>query len=356
MVDAPFNPEDLLRALWLKHVRTARQTLGQELGNLIVKQAASGLRIDVGSLLYLRWDVERMHLEATIKATLADFDQRAEPSASTLAFLQGGATDLLAGWARTEARLLRFRDGGRIDPSEMPECNRNLDGLALHFETVAAAEVRVLAASARFAAPRRRSQMLMFDRELQLDQPLPEDYRSIVRGESLKRGLVPTIIEQTSSGLLLQVQAADPGIANKPDLATQTVDDLLVSLPHALAQNRLMASSRGDTYLVHQAGAVGPHARAESVVNQSYTLSAGVDLAKLADELGTLRVELRRSAETAEHDEATGAIATAEKAAKNGDRSGTATALAKVGTWVWDKASTLGLDLLKEYLSKKAGL
>lgn len=356
MVDAPFSPEDLLRALWLKHVRASRQALSQELGTLVVKQAASGCRLDVGSPLHLRWDVERKHLETTIKATLAEFDQRSEPSSSTLALLQAGAADLLTEWARTEAHVLRYKDGGRIDPSELPECTRNLERLALYLETVAAAEARVLATSSRLAEPRRESQMLYFDREIQLDQPLPKEYRSIVRGESLKRGLMPTIIEQTGPGLLLQLKAVDASIANKPDLAAQAVDDLLLSLPRALAQNRLAASTRGDTYVIGQAAAVGPHARAERVINQSFILGASVDLAKLADELATLRSELRRSAETAEHDEATGAVATAEKAARNGDRSGTMAALAKVGTWVWDKASALGLDLLKEYLSKRAGL
>lgn len=352
----PFDPEALLHALWQKHVRVTRRAMAEELGTLIVKQAASGFCLDVGTPLDVRWAVEWRHLEATIKDTLAEFDQRAEPGAATASFLRGDAASLLAKWSGQEARSQRSRDGTRTAESERNRSGVNLERLLLHLESVAATEASVLASSFKFVSAGASPAMLTFDREVHVSEALPEEYQSIVRGEALKRGLTATIVEQTGPGLLLQLCASEPSIANSTSMAQLAVDDFLSNLAAALAQGRQRRPPGGDTYIVHQAGAVGPNARAEHVLNQYVSQLEQVELARLADELAALRAELRRSAQTPEQDEALGAVASAERAARSGDRPGAATALSRAGLWVCEKASALGLELLKDILSKKAGL
>jgi len=329
--------------------------MGREKGELVVRQAASGVRIDAGSPLHVRWDLERKHLEATIRATLAEFDQRAKPSSGTSEFLAAEAIELLSKWSREESRLHRYGDG-RIDPQEMHACDQNLEWLALHLETVAATEARVLSTSSKFYMGSGGADVsMLFNREVQIDQQLPDGYESIVRGESLKRGLEARTIEQTGPGLFLQIWVTEPAIANKPDLAERAVDDLLACLPSVLGRGRMRTPS-GDTYVIGQAGAVGPHARANNVVIQSSAGEPDVDLSELADELAKLRAELRKVSETLEHDEEIGALATAEKAARSGDRSRVLSTLTKVGTVLWEKAAPLGLEILADFARRWIGV
>jgi hypothetical protein len=105
-----------------------------------------------------------------------------------------------------------------------------------------------------------------------------------------------------------------------------------------------------DNYQAQQAGAMGPNATAhhnvfQQVWNQS---SDSIDLAKLADELSELRKAMRGCAEEADHDEAIGAIASAEKAARQQDGATVMARLKEAGSWALDVAKDVGKAVAAE--------
>jgi len=85
-----------------------------------------------------------------------------------------------------------------------------------------------------------------------------------------------------------------------------------------------------------------------------------IDLLALADELGKLRVALRRLDTDASQDIAIGKIAEAEIAAKSQDGERSRTSLAEIGKgaadWMLGTAKEIGTKILVEYLEKKYGL
>jgi hypothetical protein len=111
-----------------------------------------------------------------------------------------------------------------------------------------------------------------------------------------------------------------------------------------------------DIYHVGQAGVVGPGAQAkEFTMNQ--VISEGVNIQKLAEELARLRAELKkRSTNEAEHDLAIGAVASAELAAKNGDRQSTSAHLARAGKWALDVATSIGTTLASAAIKAAMGI
>lgn len=114
----------------------------------------------------------------------------------------------------------------------------------------------------------------------------------------------------------------------------------------------------GDTYKVGQAGAVGPGAHAHDMTFTQIgdQIEESVDLARLADELSSLRQAMKEQATAAEHDIAISDIAKAEQAAKTRDSSKVAEHLQSAGTWALDIASKIGVPLAIEALKQATGI
>ncbi|MFL5285451.1 MAG: pentapeptide repeat-containing protein [Rhodopila sp.] len=112
-----------------------------------------------------------------------------------------------------------------------------------------------------------------------------------------------------------------------------------------------VAMSR-DTYNIPgQAGAVGPGAHAEK--NTFQQIQAGIDLPKLADELGRLRGAMKSEATgTREQDKAIGAVADAEEAAAKGDGQAVLQYLKSAGKWTLGIAEKIGVPVVIEALKR----
>jgi hypothetical protein len=107
-----------------------------------------------------------------------------------------------------------------------------------------------------------------------------------------------------------------------------------------------------DTYNVSgQAGAVGPGAQAHD--NTFQQIQAGIDLPKLAEELGRLRNAMRGEyTGTREEDKAIGTVADAEEAATRGDGPAALQYLKSAGGWTLGIAEKIGVALAVEALKR----
>jgi hypothetical protein len=93
-------------------------------------------------------------------------------------------------------------------------------------------------------------------------------------------------------------------------------------------------------------------------VNQN-ELGPDVDLTKLSEDLARVRLKLQEQAAqtiTAEQQAEIGQVASAEIAAKKGDRKGVVQFLKTSGKWAFDAATEIGTDLAAEVIKKSAGL
>lgn len=109
----------------------------------------------------------------------------------------------------------------------------------------------------------------------------------------------------------------------------------------------------GDTYNIQgQTGAAGPGAHAHDNTFQQVQ-AGGLDLAKLAEELGRLRAAMRDQATgTREQDKATGAVADAEEAAAKGDGTAAMRHLRSAGAWTLGVAERIGVAIATEALKR----
>jgi hypothetical protein len=107
-----------------------------------------------------------------------------------------------------------------------------------------------------------------------------------------------------------------------------------------------------DTYNISgQAGAVGPRAHAHD--NTFGQVQSGIDLPKLAEELGRLRDAMKGEATGArEQDNAIGAVADAEEAAARGDGPAALQYLKSAGKWTLGIAEKIGVAIATEALKK----
>lgn len=117
------------------------------------------------------------------------------------------------------------------------------------------------------------------------------------------------------------------------------------SVPGVIVMNR-------DSYDISgQAGAVGPGAHAHG--NTFQQLQSGLDLPRLAKELEELRAHLRQEArDDPEADEVIGAVATAQKAAEQGDVARVVQLLKPFGSWLLDTVDKAKAPLLVEVLKR----
>ncbi|MBV8265827.1 MAG: hypothetical protein JO252_05725 [Planctomycetaceae bacterium] len=82
---------------------------------------------------------------------------------------------------------------------------------------------------------------------------------------------------------------------------------------------------------------------------------SSIDLPTLAEELGRLRATMRREASEPEHDEALGAVASAEKAAKQSDGPRALEYLKAAGKWTLGIAEKIGTELAVAAMKKTMG-
>lgn len=108
----------------------------------------------------------------------------------------------------------------------------------------------------------------------------------------------------------------------------------------------------GDTFSVSgQAGAVGPGAQAHD--NTFQQIQGGIDLPRLADELGRLRAAMKaESTGSREQDKAIGAVADAEGAAAGGDGPAALRHLKSAGRWTLGVAEKIGVAAAVEVLKR----
>lgn len=93
-----------------------------------------------------------------------------------------------------------------------------------------------------------------------------------------------------------------------------------------------------------QVAAMGDNAHAENV-SQQQRIGNDIDLNALAEELSKLRQEAKKESSEPAHDEQIGALAAAESAAKQGDKSKVLAYLAKAGKWTLGIAEKIGTGL-----------
>jgi hypothetical protein len=105
-----------------------------------------------------------------------------------------------------------------------------------------------------------------------------------------------------------------------------------------------------------QAGAVGRNAHVHDFNQIWNEQKDSVDLNAVADELAKLRQAVKAKASTAEQDEAIGALAQAEKAARKGDGPTVLSKLAACGQWVLGVAKDIGVELAAALIQKSLGL
>ena len=80
------------------------------------------------------------------------------------------------------------------------------------------------------------------------------------------------------------------------------------------------------------------------------------DYVKLSEELATLKQSLILKAKSADEFKAISEIAGAEDASKNSDGQSIMKHLKAAGTWVFDTAKDIGVDIVTELLKKQMGV
>ncbi len=109
-----------------------------------------------------------------------------------------------------------------------------------------------------------------------------------------------------------------------------------------------------DRYEVHQAGAVGPGARADRTVFRN--ISPGNNLLRLAPDLAKLREAMVSNSSSPAHYVAVGEVAAAEQAANAGDEPSALEHLKKAGKWALDVATKIGSEVAAAALRTSLGL
>ena len=103
-------------------------------------------------------------------------------------------------------------------------------------------------------------------------------------------------------------------------------------------------------------GNIGSHSAPVISIVKHNSNPQAEDLKGLAEELARLRLELKRCAETVDHDRAIVAVGEAEEAARKNDTSIVTEKLKVAGAWALDIASKIGVNVAAEALKKTIGL
>jgi hypothetical protein len=112
-----------------------------------------------------------------------------------------------------------------------------------------------------------------------------------------------------------------------------------------------------DTYIIGQAGAVGPGAQAQDMQFQQIwnQLQTHVDLKALSQDLEKLGKQLKEEAETPEQLQTLADVASAAQEAKAGNGPKMLHYLKKSGAWVLKKADEIGTKVAVEVIKKALG-
>jgi hypothetical protein len=161
---------------------------------------------------------------------------------------------------------------------------------------------------------------------------------------------------QTNAKLLLKCAAIAAAkakeYAGQPDYTSITIGEI--------NRSKKEFNEMGDTNVnTGVAGALGRGATATgNFMSQSADALKNIDMGALRSQLERLRTEMKSKGSTAEHDEAVGEIAKAEKAAKNSpiDSKGVLDHLRAAGAWALDVAKDIGVDVAKDAIQKSLGL
>jgi len=147
---------------------------------------------------------------------------------------------------------------------------------------------------------------------------------------------------------------------------TLTLTDILQNLPDGISIGTIIGAivepegmQVGDSYRTGQAVNVGPGGTVSGgSINQWWSDNRGsIDLSSLANELGKLRGEARARADGGpQQDEALGALASAERAAEQGDGPGAFESLRKAGIWALEIGKQVGVPVAVKALETALGL
>lgn len=111
----------------------------------------------------------------------------------------------------------------------------------------------------------------------------------------------------------------------------------------------------GDKISATHGIAIGRNATNVTVTaNESFRQQ--IDLAQLADELASLRAQMKQAGTNEDHDIATAEVAKASKAAKEGDESRVIASLRSAGAWAFDVATKVGTTLAAAALKESLGI
>jgi diguanylate cyclase (GGDEF)-like protein len=136
-MDGGYDPQALLRTLWQKHLRAARERGNRELGELIGKPSPED-----------PWTIRHRNLEAVVRASLSEFEHRAPHGEATLAFLRSPEPlNLLSSWTSEELERVVSRSITGVGPREKQQTQARGEGLIQQLRKFVVAELRVIAAS-----------------------------------------------------------------------------------------------------------------------------------------------------------------------------------------------------------------
>lgn len=163
--------------------------------------------------------------------------------------------------------------------------------------------------------------------------------------------------------LMRIVEICELQIRNTPDsLNENTTSDAesLDSDPNPLSIIQYVYSGgvgsvMRDEYNINhsQVAAVGREAKAEG---NNFFQNASQHLSLLASELETLRIELKKVAQTPEEDLAVAAIGQARIEAENGNEEKSKSHLARAGKWALDTATSIGTQVAAQAIKTSMGL
>jgi hypothetical protein len=205
-----------------------------------------------------------------------------------------------------------------------------------------------------FLMPLRKERSRLLSRHFSLDHILNQAERITDHGEALSYlwQVLSDYGKYHPSTRQNCYQPDELAFCNAIKTEIQRRKDMLNSIP---ASNVSIGEIvMGDSYKVGQAGAVGPNAHGHDITfNQVWTeLQATMDVTKLAEELSTLRQQMRKVALEPAQDIAISEIARAEQSVKAGDGSKTVAYLKSAGKWALDVATKIGTSLAAEAIKK----
>src|SRR5450432_1711219 len=107
-MDSDYDPQTLLRTLWQKHLRAARERGNRELAELIGRPSPDD-----------PWIVRRRNLEAVVRASLSELEHRAPRNNASFAFLRSPEPlNLLSSWTNEEVERVVSRSTMGVGPGE----------------------------------------------------------------------------------------------------------------------------------------------------------------------------------------------------------------------------------------------